>query len=683
MSITVKVETAQGTHAETMVRVFSFFPIFGPEEPVLDADSEGWVIPYSDVARPLSSNIPRPAKRVYEAMACPMHKHGSIHNAAAKMLSRFHELREMDPSHPILIHPCAGGFPGCPEFAEMVDIVRINPYKDPPSIGRWDEEHWHSVQWRTNLAKLACEPRPLYVTIQNIPDSWSGGRISPPTSEQIRLLVYYAISRGARGLFYRVSSDMPDRTREQIGALNAEIRFLSPLLRIGEPLPVGSCSEPLVEANTLLCGDKDIVLILINHDHEFGPDWPKQGEYFSCVPVMNSFAAEVIVPPGIRARNVFEVGGNWERPEFSQNGQVVKFTVGGIRNTRQFVITSDDGVSERNVDSAEGSFRRLREKYRDTTRESLVRRADGNVPDIQFQEKQHNFGFLDSRDKITHSFGFKNAGSNELVIKSVECQSEGILVTARDTELLPGETGILEVALDGTRCGVGRLVETIHVRTNDPDEPEVRLQVGGVVSPGVVCTPSKVRFGTIRKGTMATKKIRVLNRRKDSQLAISELGSPADFFSVEKVKLSKDEYEVLITLASSAPLGVLDSTARILTNDRNWPVLEVPISGEVIGPIAVRPESVFFGSVKEGTAATCSVAITSSDDIRLKIRRVESDLTHVTTQIVRGVGGLAYRIVATLQDTASPGLVKGNLTVYTDNEEQPVLQVPVHGLVKG
>ena len=85
--------------------------------------------------------------------------------------------------------------------------------------------------------------------------------------------------------------------------------------------------------------------------------------------------------------------------------------------------------------------------------------------EIEFIEKEHNFGKLSEGEVVSYTFRFKNAGTGSLVIKSTSA-SCGCTVPKYDKEPIPPEgTGSLEVVFN-TMGKLGQQHKTIGVRTN-------------------------------------------------------------------------------------------------------------------------------------------------------------------------------------------------------------------------
>ncbi|MBA7494658.1 hypothetical protein ES702_05235 [subsurface metagenome] len=360
--IAVKVSSEDGTAAEAVVRVFFFFPISlegGSMQAELFSDIEIFDIPYPEDKTKVALYAQNGAtKQAYHILDCPAHAHGKKSTAAEKIFMRADTCRNADPYHPTYIHICRYIFEkNFFVFGETADIILTNPHQYFASSDKLLEENEHPTQWITALAKRGCEPRPLYtVTVVGKNSPYFTSRF--PSPEEERLLVYYEISRGAKGILYRAwgwPNGKPPNSElgMEVKKINGELQVLKRFLRVGEPVSLAEASEERVEASTILSGDKAIVLILINHDVVYLPERDKKPFSYKA---KHDFTVTVHVPEWMKIKDVYEVGGNFQHIEYTQNGDDLSLAIEKLDTTRQFVLTTNkddytfdqdrDGISD-------------------------------------------------------------------------------------------------------------------------------------------------------------------------------------------------------------------------------------------------------------------------------------------------------------------------------------------------
>ncbi len=349
--ISIKVTTKQGPMAQAVVRVLSFFPITswdGDTRAELHFDSVPLKINYPADPAQFEETRKLGTQRAYYLFSDPSctdkRNKAVLGTSAMEIIRRLQTCYEHDPLHPGFTHICEyrkkhGYF----VYGEVWDLVFINPYQ-LVFYGKSPREN----RYFARLGKKGCEPRPLMVIQEAFSDEEeiSGSRF--PTPEEERLIVYYEIAEGAKGVNYLVKHygdnggyDANPELEAEIGRINWELRQLKPYLKIGDPVAIAETNEPEVTANTILCGDKAIVLILINEDY----DSPSRGssEQFEYRPKQD-FEVTVHLPDWLQALEAYEVVGELEKSipvhyEYTRIGDII-ISVDQLDITKQIVITT-------------------------------------------------------------------------------------------------------------------------------------------------------------------------------------------------------------------------------------------------------------------------------------------------------------------------------------------------------
>ncbi len=339
--VTIKVETDKKIVAQEMVKVFSLFPIgleSGRQNSILNLDSE---IPYVSYT-PDCLREEKSGNRIYRLLSCLTHRHGSLNNAGAKVLEHKNVCLKQDPSSLTAVHLCRyENEKAYFLFGEIADIVRTNPSNIESDYFKPAAANRQLCQWLTELAKTGCQPRPLYALIIAGKNIYFYDR-RLPTAEEERLLVYYAISRGAKGIFYRTSRLDPGknpRLIEEIKTINSELIQLKPYLKISEPISLASINNEKVEAATLLAGNKAIVLILFNHDIKHNYDAKGSLTY----KVKKKLNITLKIPAYVKAGDLFEITGKARKKfkykkKVDKDNRIITFKVNKLKVTRQFIL---------------------------------------------------------------------------------------------------------------------------------------------------------------------------------------------------------------------------------------------------------------------------------------------------------------------------------------------------------
>ena len=305
------------------------------------------------------------------------------------------------------------------------------------------------------------------------------------------------------------------------------------------------------------------------------------------------------------------------------------------------------------------------------------------VPKISFDERVYDFGLVSREDLPHHRFTFTNTGQADLIISEVDssCGCTAALLSAET--IPPGGLGEIDVSFNpqGRR---GKQKQTVSVYSNAENEPIAQLTVKGTVMAAVDVSPDRVLFGSVNNQQATTKRIRVLDSGEGT-LKITHIETSSPFLTTEvgPVHLGKViNYDVKVTLQPGIRMGKFQETLTIHTNNELQPRLNVSIEGNVLGPITVHPEHLFFGFVNRQELAQQDILLTKTESADLEVLEVGHQSQFVSTKIVSLENGRKVRIQVTVSGEAPSGPFRDLLEIYTNNTEQPVIQVPLHALLR-
>ncbi len=103
-----------------------------------------------------------------------------------------------------------------------------------------------------------------------------------------------------------------------------------------------------------------------------------------------------------------------------------------------------------------------------------------NSPKIKFENTEHDFKSVKSGQVVSYEFIFKNEGKSPLVIRKVKTGCGCTASTPPTESVKPGESSNIKVSFN-TRNRSGRQAQYIDVFCNDPQQPEIKLKIGGLV----------------------------------------------------------------------------------------------------------------------------------------------------------------------------------------------------------
>ncbi len=306
--LSFRVTTDKGCTVQSISRVYSHFPIAAWGKDVrteLGFGPEHFEMRYPKNKEAFQNYKNEPPFKAYQLLTDPVCVDGGkkqiVGTSAKEIIEQAKVCYEYDPTHPTLIHLCEHQKPDCYfVYGELTDIGVVNPYeivfyRNPPEKNAYFAA----------LGKRASEPRPLWT----IPEAFTYRGTRFPTPEEERIIVWSQIGEGSKGIWYYVANQKTGypanpSLEAEIGRINRELQALKEYLVISEPVALAQTDTEKVTAYTLLCGDKGIVLILVNNDHTSSFEEGKKP--FLHHP-KEHFTAKLKIPPWLKIQKITEV----------------------------------------------------------------------------------------------------------------------------------------------------------------------------------------------------------------------------------------------------------------------------------------------------------------------------------------------------------------------------------------
>ncbi len=307
-------------------------------------------------------------------------------------------------------------------------------------------------------------------------------------------------------------------------------------------------------------------------------------------------------------------------------------------------------------------------------------------PDIRFKEYIYNFGVVRRGKKVEHIFKFKNVGKEKLVIDKVRtpCSCTDVIFSKRGIPYQSEDE--IKVVFD-TAGYKGSQNQTVYVYSNDTVTPIVKLQVKGIVETELRFSPQTMVLEDIKKGADVIETL-YINKIGTEDFKIFKVKTSSDFISVKIKEIANSiteyikKFEIEIIFDSNIPFGNLQENLTIYTNDKEYPKIEIPIFGNIKRDIEFKPSSFFFGFIEKGEKCVSKLTIFTTCKGPFKIKEVENPFDCISVYTIPKNKNKEYEITAVLEENAPTGNIKGDIIFHTDNVYQPIIKVPVYGLIR-
>ena len=312
--------------------------------------------------------------------------------------------------------------------------------------------------------------------------------------------------------------------------------------------------------------------------------------------------------------------------------------------------------------------------------------AEKAAPCIEFGKTVHDFGKVQTGEKVKYTFKFKNTGDADLHIEKISTSCGCTAALAADTTVPPGEGSGVNVEFDTA----GRRqfqTKTITVQTNDPKKGKVKLKLQGTAIPVVDAEPNYVNFSSnLPKGAGAVQEMKIFTTHKES-FEVTGIHSNVPEVVVEARKAFKEEkrhgYVFRVRLVKKARPDTYSGklTVRIKHPTAKVKVLDVPFYGKVRGSVAPSPAYFNFGNTPVGEAATRSVTLRHYGEAAFRVTSVSEPNEHLSHDLSVKDGGKQVEIRLTVAATAPTGRLQGKVIVVTNLPEEKKVEIPIYGFV--
>ena len=172
------------------------------------------------------------------------------------------------------------------------------------------------------------------------------------------------------------------------------------------------------------------------------------------------------------------------------------------------------------------------------------------------------------------------------VAESSQPYVQAQIAPATDKEKLEGKTGTqykLHVTLEPS-APVGVLNAPVHVKTGVAKQPDIEIRVSGIVRDRLSVTPASIVFGNFTPGKdVISRNVIFTNNKPGQAVRVQKVESSVSGISAEIVPMTEGvNYTVVLKPKPDLKKGEFSGTLKIYTSDKERPVVEVPISGNVI-----------------------------------------------------------------------------------------------------
>lgn len=207
------------------------------------------------------------------------------------------------------------------------------------------------------------------------------------------------------------------------------------------------------------------------------------------------------------------------------------------------------------------------------------------APKIVCPEPTYDFGDKNSAEAVEHDYVIRNEGDLSLEIRGVHASCGCTAVKPSQDVIPPGGEATIHAKLD-LRGRSGFQNKTITVQSNDPQTPNLLLQLKGTAVQPLRAQPSTLFFGRLDPQAPRNRTFDVISGVGPIQIEGVRADPPG--FTVNAIPLdppgdgATHRFEVI--LDASLPDGPVNGAIFIKTSLTDQPELAIPVAAYIVAP---------------------------------------------------------------------------------------------------
>lgn len=297
-----------------------------------------------------------------------------------------------------------------------------------------------------------------------------------------------------------------------------------------------------------------------------------------------------------------------------------------------------------------------------------------------FTETTKDFGTTPRGPVLVHYFTVKNTSNQTVSLGQprVSCGCVSASVVGKN-QIAPGETTAVVAQMDTRRIPQANVLKSVivYVPFVSPFLEEVQLRVQAIARDDLVLTPDTLSFGTVRKGQPAKVSTKV-TFYSDPSWQMHDASSTGVYVKATTKEVARKgnevSYEVTAELDTACPVGNWTADVWVKTSALGLEKLRIPVSVNVVAPIAINPEGVKFGEIKVGEKSEQKVILQGSQPFKvLKIKGAEGEIDVAPV----AEGARPVHILKLSLNPKTAGDFSKSVEIVTDHAEQPTVVVPL------
>lgn len=298
-------------------------------------------------------------------------------------------------------------------------------------------------------------------------------------------------------------------------------------------------------------------------------------------------------------------------------------------------------------------------------------------PRIRFDKTTHDFGEVKRGEVAKPTFYFTNTGPGTLKVLDVKPGCGCTTAGTWDKEVPAGGTGAIPLQFNSAGFS-GNISKAVTVTFEDPEQPVVVLTIQGKVWTPVEVNPTAAVFTFAEDSTNSeVRTIQIVNHEAaDLKLEAPQVG-PGFNAEIKTIKPGK-EFELRISMSSTAPSGNLTAPITVRTSSKEMPVISVYAMAVSRPAVAVSPQTLILPAASQNNVFSPVVTIRSDAGPALALSEASSNVPGVRVEPRELQPGRLFQLSVVFPvDPKLEGVTNPEISVKTSHPRYPVLRIPI------
>ncbi|MBZ5514413.1 MAG: DUF1573 domain-containing protein [Acidobacteriia bacterium] len=302
----------------------------------------------------------------------------------------------------------------------------------------------------------------------------------------------------------------------------------------------------------------------------------------------------------------------------------------------------------------------------------------------------HNFGTIELKAPMEHTFDFRNDRPEALEIKNVQL-TPPLTVTRMTSRVEPGARGSVTIRLETPRER-GDFKGFVAITFKNADAKQLYFWVVGRLEAPIDFEPFAAFFVSTQRGETKTKSL-VITSHEAEPLTILEIKHDTSRFTTRLETLEPGRrYRLSLTVKADAPAGRATEYITLVTSSQKHPLLKVQANTAVHERVYTFPEAIGFKTIPvaslkaqphlvQNLSQLLMVYQKGGKDFKISARSDVPFLRLTSEQAdLKDRYGIKIEIVP---ERLTAGEIKGSIIIATNDPQFPQITVPVTATVQG